>query len=152
MGSGKITVRVLLGRDLGQRLQVAQLDGDRRLLHDERGIVQLLRRLELALGVDDLRPLLAFRLRLPGHRALHRLRQFDILQFDDAHLDAPRLGLLVDDRLQALVDRLAVGQQLVEFDLADHVAQGRLRDLRGGADDNRRSARWRAAGRGRGNR
>jgi hypothetical protein len=39
--------------------------------------------------------------------------------------------LLVDDRLQAVVDLVALGQQLVEVDLAEHAAEGGLRDLRG---------------------
>jgi len=41
------------------------------------------------------------------------------------------VGLLVDDRLEALVDLVALRQQLVEVDLAQHAAQGRLGDLRG---------------------
>ncbi len=65
-----------------------------------RGVGQPLRRLELALGVDHLRALLALRLGLLRHRALHLLRQVDLLDLDRAHLHAPRLGLLVDDLLE----------------------------------------------------
>ena len=41
------------------------------MLHDERGVLQPLGGLELALGVDHLRAPLALGLRLAGHRALH---------------------------------------------------------------------------------
>ena len=81
---------------------------------------ELLAGLELALGVDDLGPLLALGLGLPRHRPLHRLRQLDILDLDHADLDAPRLGLLVDDHLQLLVDLLALAQQLIQVRLAEH--------------------------------
>ena len=65
-----------------------------------RGLRQLLRRGQLALGVDDLGALLAFRLRLPRHRALHVLWQVHVLHFDRRDLDAPRIGLVIEDPLQ----------------------------------------------------
>ena len=71
---------------------------------------ELLGGLELALGVDDLCPALALGLGLPGHRALHRLGNLHILDLDGRDLDAPRLGLLVDDLLEGLVEPLALGQ------------------------------------------
>ena len=58
------------------------------------------RRLELAPGVDDLRALLALGLGLPRHRALHLVRQVDVLDLDHRDLDPPRVGVLVDDLLQ----------------------------------------------------
>jgi hypothetical protein len=59
----------------------------------------------------------------------------DVLDLDSRDLHAPRLGLLVDDLLQALVEGLALGQEGVEVGPAEHGAQRRLRDLRrGGAD------------------
>ena len=88
--------------------------------------------LELTLGRDDLRAPLALRLRLPGHRALHPGRDLDVLHLDDGDLDAPGRGRLVDDRLEDRVDLVALGEELVEDVLAEHRAQGRLRDLRGG--------------------
>ena len=81
-----------------------------------RRLGELLAGLELALGVDDLGPLLALGLGLAGHRPLHRLRQLDVLDLDDADLDAPRLGLLVDDLLQLLVDLFPLGEQVVQVD------------------------------------
>src|SRR6266571_7873594 len=57
--------RVLLGGDLGHRLQIAQLDG-RGLGTDDAGRHrQLLGSLQLAFGVDDLGAPLTLRLRLP---------------------------------------------------------------------------------------
>ena len=122
----------LVGPDLEQRLQVAQLQRGRLAAEDRRGVGELLRRLELALGVDDLRAPLALGLGLAGHRPLHRLGDLDVLDLDDRDLDAPRLGLLVDDLLQLLVEPLALGQELVEVGAAEHGAQRRLGDLRGG--------------------
>ena len=68
------------------------------------------------------------------HRPLHALRQLDILDFDDRDFDAPRLGLLADNGLQARVDLLTMRQQCVEIDLADRAAQRRLGDLQCRAD------------------
>ena len=73
-------------------------------IDDRRRLSELLTCLQLTLGVDDLRPLLALGLGLTGHGPLHGLRQLDVLHFDDADLDTPRLGLLVDDLLQLFVD------------------------------------------------
>ncbi len=51
-------------------LEVAQLEGDRVLLDDQRGVGQPLRRLEFPLSVDHLGSALAFSLRLSGNRPL----------------------------------------------------------------------------------
>src|SRR5438270_48571 len=121
--------RRVAGTKLEQRLQVAQLQGDRVRLDHDRRVLQLLGRLELALGVDDLRAPLALGLRLTRHGALHAARDLDVLHLDDRDLDSPGPGRLVDDPLQDLVDLLALGEQLVERVLAEHRPQGRLRDL-----------------------
>ena len=76
--------------ELDQRLQVAQLERDRVLLDHERGVLQPLGGLELALGGDDLRAPLALGLGLARHRALHAGRDLDVLDLDDRDLDAPR--------------------------------------------------------------
>ena len=44
----------------------------------------------------------------------------------------PRLGLLVDDPPQAVVEHVALGEQVVELSPAEHGAQRRLGDLGGG--------------------
>src|SRR5580765_3356201 len=95
------------------------------------GLGQLGRRLELAVGVDDLGPALALGLGLLGHGALHVLGQVDLLDLDVRNLDAPGLGVLVDDPLELLVDLVARREQIIELHLAEHAPQGGLGDLRG---------------------
>src|SRR5262249_42084450 len=56
--------RVLLGRDLGQRLQVSQRDAQRLRRDDVRRLRELGGCFQLALGMDDLGPLFPLRLRL----------------------------------------------------------------------------------------
>ncbi len=122
--------RVVRRADLEQRLQVAELHGDRLLRHHRRGVLEPLGGLELALGRDDLRAPLALGLGLARHRALHVARDLDVLHLDDRDLDPPRRGCLVDDRLEDLVDLVALGEQLVEDVLPEHRPERRLRDLR----------------------
>jgi len=58
----------------------------------------------------------------------------DLLDLDRDDLEAKGRGVAVDDDLNALVEAVAVGQQLVEIDLAEHRAQRGLRELRGLVD------------------
>src|SRR5690606_16658501 len=67
--------RVVLRRDLRDRLEIAELDRSGIELEYTRSFRQLLRRLKLALGVDHLRATLTLGLRLPRHRTLHLLWQ-----------------------------------------------------------------------------
>ena len=89
------TLRSVLGK--------AELERGRVLADDVRRGGELLGRLELTLGVDDLGPPLALGLGLARHRPLHRLGDLHVLDLDRGDLHAPGLGLLVDDRLQVLV-------------------------------------------------
>src|SRR5215207_6716343 len=66
--------RVLVHPDLEQRLEVAELERRRVPADDVRGVRELLCRLELAVGVDDLRPPLALGLGLTSDSALHLRR------------------------------------------------------------------------------
>ena len=91
---------------------------------------ELLRRLQLAGGVDDLGAFLALGLGLPRHRALHVWRQIDVLHLDGRHLDAPGIGVLIENLLQLLIQPIALRQQIVELDLAEHAAQRGLGELR----------------------
>ena len=100
--------------------QIAQLQRARLGRDDAGRIGQLLRCLELTLGMDDLGSLLSFGLGLLGHGALHRLRELDVFDLNGRDLDAPGLGLLVDDLLELGVNLLAVGEQLIERRLAEH--------------------------------
>jgi len=54
------------------------------------------------------RSLLALRDRLPRDRAPHLLREIDALDLDERDLDAPRIGMAIDDLLEALVELLAL--------------------------------------------
>jgi hypothetical protein len=121
--------RVLVGRDRRQRLQVAQLHRLRLQREPLRGLQQLLRRLQFAFRVNHLRAPLAFGLGLPRDRADHRLVKVDVLVLDRRHLDPPRIGLRVERLLDVGVQLLALGEQRVEFMLAEHGAQRRLREL-----------------------
>jgi hypothetical protein len=73
--------------------------------------------------VDDLGASLALRLGLAGDRALHRARDADVRDLDRRDLDAPRLGPLVDDLPEILVEPLALAEQRVEIRFAEHGAQ-----------------------------
>ena len=127
--------RVLLGGDLDERLQVAQVQRDRLRVERARRLGQLLARLELARGVDDLGPLLALRLGLLRHRPLHLLRQVHGLHRHLGDLHAPGVGVQVDDLLQPQRQPLALGEQLVEVGLAEDAAQRRLRLLARGVEE-----------------
>jgi hypothetical protein len=125
---------ILLTADLGQRLQIAELQRGRVAGDHVGGVAQPPRGLELALGVDHVRPSLSLRLGAERHRALHLGGYLDVLDLDRRDLDPPRVGVLVDDVLERLVELLALGQQHVEVRLAEHRAQRGLCDLRGGQE------------------
>ena len=75
--------RVVLRGDLVERLEVPELKRHGLRLHERRRFDQLLGGLELPLRVDDLGPPFPLRLRLLGDRALHLLRQIDLLHLDE---------------------------------------------------------------------
>ena len=121
--------RVLVDADLDHRLQVAQLQREGVSHHHVGRASQLAGGERLALGGDDLRALLALGLGLAGHRALHALGQLDVLELDDRDLDAPVLGLHVEDLADVLVDLVGLRQRLVKCVAPDDGAQRRLGDL-----------------------
>src|SRR5208283_1924537 len=92
---------IVIARDLLERLQVAKLERDGTLVHDLRGLREPLRSLEFAFGRNHLGAALALGLGLRRDRALHILREIDIFQLDERDLHAPRLGLRIDDFLDA---------------------------------------------------
>ena len=61
----------------------------------------------------------AFGLGLFGHRALHGVRQGDILDLDRSDLDAPGIRLTIDDFLEGEINFLPLGQQFIEFRLTE---------------------------------
>src|SRR4029079_9492291 len=96
--------------------------------HHRRGLAELLRRLHLALGRDDLGPPFAFGLGLALYAALRLLVEPAVADLAQLDLHAPRLGLLVERDLQLLVDPVALAQELIELVAADDRTQRRLRD------------------------
>ena len=121
--------RRLVAGDLREGLQVAKLHRFALLGEHLGGGEQLLGGLQLALGVDHLGAPLALGLRLARDRPDHRLVDVDMLDLDVRHLDAPGVGLVVEHRLDVLVQLLALGEELVELVLAEDRAQRGLREL-----------------------
>ena len=101
-------IRSYYGRDLGERLQEAQLQRPGLGGNHSGGIGQLLRGLELPFGVDDLGATLPLGLGLPCHGPLHLGRQVDVLDLDIGDLDPPGVGLPIKNLLQVLVDPFPV--------------------------------------------
>src|SRR5579863_2495268 len=101
--------RAALAGDVEQRAEIAQLHRLRHLGEDAGGLDQLLRRLLLALGIDDLGAPLAFGLGLAGDGADHALVEVDALDLDVGDLDAPGFGLLVEHVLDASIELVALG-------------------------------------------
>ncbi len=97
--------------------------------HDVGGVTERGGGHGLALGIDDLRPLLPLGLGLTGHRPLHAVGQLDVLELDQGDLHAPFDGGDVEDLADVPVDGVGLGQGLVQGVLSDHLAQGGLRDL-----------------------
>src|SRR5918994_4108414 len=122
---------VLVDRDLPHRLEEPQLQCCG-ALQTICCLPEALRCLKLTLRCYDLRPPLALRLGLAGHRPLHVLRDLDIFDLDDAHLHPPGVGLLIYDALEFVVYLLPIGQEVIEILLSEHAAQGGLGDLAGG--------------------
>src|SRR6516165_8556150 len=102
-----------LTRDIEQGREITQLHRLRHRGENLGGVEQLLRRLLLSLGVDDLGAAGAFGLGLAGDRADHALVEIDALDLHRRDLDTPPFGLLV------------------ELVLAQHPAQRGLRKLAG---------------------
>src|SRR5262245_16708493 len=126
---GKHDGRALVAGDASQRLQVAQLHRLRLPRQHLRRLQQLLRGLQLAVGVDDLGAPRALGFGLLRNRAHHGGVDVHVLDLDGGHLDAPRVGLRIEDLLDIEVELVALGEQLVELVLAEHRAQGGLREL-----------------------
>ncbi len=88
--------------------------------------------MKFALSRDDFGAPFALGFRLAGHGPLHLLRQVDVLDFDRLHFDTPLVGFRIENFLQLGVERVATGQEFIEFGLPEHIAQHRLGFLVGG--------------------
>ena len=135
IGSGKTMVEFLSPAISRQRLQVAQL-------HRLRLLRQHLGRLgsfSAACCSPSAWITLARRSRsASAWRAIARTIdsfEVDVLDLDVGDLDAPGVGLRVEDLLDVEVQPLALGQHLVELVLAEHRAQRGLRQLAGGLEE-----------------
>ena len=125
---------VFLDADLGEGLEVAELEGHGLGGHERGCFNEFGGGVELAFGVDDFGAALALGLGLLGHGAEHGLGHVDLLDLDGDDFYAEGRGVTVDDGLDALVEGLAMGEQLVEVDLAQDGAEGGLGELRGLVD------------------
>ena len=85
------------------------------------------RRLARALRLGDDRASVALGRHLAVHRLLDVARRHDLADLDVRDLHAPALGHLVELGAQDVVDLLALGQHVVERDVADDGAQRRRR-------------------------
>ena len=113
---------VLFGGNLGQRLQITQLQRCR-LTADDRGCIrQLLTGDELAFRVNDFRSFLTLGFCLTRHSTLHGLWQLEIAHLDARHLHAPCAGLGVDHLLELGVDLVSLRQQVIQVRLAQDAA------------------------------
>src|SRR6266852_305548 len=130
-GQGNHTRCVLLNTYLSKGLEIAELDGGTLGFQDFGGFREFGGGFELAGGVNNLGAAFAFGFRLAGDRALHLLGDVDLFDFDFTDLDAPRLGFRVENDLEFGINFVALGEDFVQFELADHAADGGLRELRG---------------------
>src|SRR5580692_2901058 len=113
---------ILLGADLCQCLQVAQLHGGWDAREYLGGIDEGLRSLELGFGMDDLGAAVALRFGLLRDSADHVLGELDGSDLDVAYLDPPGLGLAINDTLHIGAELFSFGQHLIEFVLPQHGA------------------------------
>ncbi len=99
------------------------------LPHNIRGFSQPRRGLILSFCSNDFRTPLALGFCLFGHGTLHFLRQVQVFNFDGVDLDPPLIRFRVQDRLQAMIDTVTLGQEFVQLKLPQHIAQHCLRFL-----------------------
>ena len=134
MGSGKTMVVFFSTPISVEGLEVAELEGHGLGSHEGGGFDELGGGVEFAFGVDDLGAAFAFGFSLLGHGAEHVFRHVDLFDFDGDDLDAEGAGVAVDDGLDAEVELVAVGEDLVEVDFTEDGAEGGLGVLAGLVD------------------
>ena len=84
-----------------------------------------LRCLQFGFGFDDAGALLAHRLGLHRHHALHVLWNLHVLHFQQFDRHSPGARVLEHVLSQQCIDLISLLQDFVEIVLADHVAQAR---------------------------
>jgi len=100
--------------------------------HDSGGGGKIVGGNPVALRLGDGGAFFAFGGGLAAHDPLQILRHLNVLKADGIEMESPFGDVFADDSGDLLLDFLAFGEQLVERQVADHVAQGRLRVLRHG--------------------
>ena len=83
----------------------------------------------LTLAGEDSGAFVAFSLHLFFHGLQHGLWRSNVLQFNAVHLHAPLVGRIVEHGTQFGVDGIARGERFVQFQFADNVTQGGLREF-----------------------
>src|SRR6185436_5069889 len=120
-----------LAGNVVQRREVAQLHRLRLLRKRSASLDKLLGGLLLAHRIDHLGAPQPLRLGLFGNRPHHGFIEIDILDLYGGDLDAPDVGLLIENFLDVRVKPVPFGEHLVQFVLAEHRAKRGLRQLAG---------------------
>jgi hypothetical protein len=115
--------RASFARDLEQRGEIAQLHRLRHRGQNLRSLEQLLRRLLLAFGVDDLGPAATLGFSLAGDRTDHAVIEVDALDLNVGDLDTPGISLFVEHILDVDVELVSLGEHLIEVVLAQYGTQ-----------------------------
>ncbi len=121
---------------LGLAVRAVHLLGAQRLRRQDDALLAALGNVDgalaLALAVEDLGALAALGGHLPVHGGDDGLRRVDVAYLVAQAHDAPRARRLVDGLRDVGVERGALLEHVVERQLADFAAHGRLRQLRDG--------------------
>jgi len=133
-GERKDDRRILFRGNFRQRAQEPELKSLRICGNDVCGLKEFIGGLEFAFGVDDLGSAFPFGLGLLGDGPDHVLRKVHLFHLHELDLDAPGVGVLLDDGLEAGVQFIPLRKEVVERNLAEDAAQGRLGQLGGGVE------------------
>src|SRR3954470_22675399 len=114
-----------------QSRKIAQLHGLWFLGEHPASLDELLCRLLFTLRIDNLCPSQPLGLSLFGDGADHALIEIDMLDLHISYLDAPGVGLLVENLLDIAIELVTFRQHLIKLVLAKYRAQRGLRQLTG---------------------
>src|ERR1700683_2915121 len=126
--------RILFGADFDQRLQITQLDGDGLVGHGLRGACQGFCGGGFTFRINDCDAAIALGVGVAGEGADHLIGEIHLLDLDHGYFHAPGSGVLIESGLKFHIELLALAEQLIELDFAEHAAQGGLGQLRSGVE------------------